>query len=123
MKFLSFLAILSLLGFWYITSVFPNTVVMKQDFIVNRGETIQNLPKKLGIIVNPTIFKIYTRLAVKNFTFQAGTYSMEQDATIATLFSEVLKNPISKDITITLLPGWNIWDMDSYLTKQGIIQA
>ena len=123
MKFLSFLAILSLLGFWYITSVFPNTVVMKQDFIVNRGETIQNLPKKLGIIVNPTIFKIYTRLAVKNFPFQAGTYSMEQDATIATLFSEVLKNPISKDITITLLPGWNIWDMDSYLTKQGIIQA
>lgn len=60
---------------------------------------------------------------MRKFTFQAGTYSIEQDTTIEKLFSQVLKNPISKDITITLLPGWNIWDIDSYLTKKGIIQA
>ncbi|MDD5197886.1 MAG: endolytic transglycosylase MltG [Candidatus Gracilibacteria bacterium] len=123
MKLLLLIITVSLLGFWYITSVFPNTVVTKQDFIVNRGETIANLPKKLGINVNPTLFKIYTRLAIKNFPFQAGTYSIEKDTTIKGLFDQVLKNPISKDITITLLPGWNIWDMDAYLTKQGIIQA
>lgn len=48
---------------------------------------------------------------------------MEQDATLESLFSQVLRNPISKDLTITLLPGWNIWDMDAYLTKEGITQA
>jgi cell division protein YceG involved in septum cleavage len=60
---------------------------------------------------------------VKKFTLQAGTYSIEQDTTIEQLFSQVLRNPISKDITITLLPGWNIWDIDAYLSKQGIIQS
>lgn len=123
MKFLSFLVFFALLALGYIVYIFPNTTVIKQDFIVNRGETVANLPKKLSIAVNPVLFKIYTRLAIKNFTFQAGTYSMERDATVATLFSEVLRNPVSKDITITLLPGWNVWDMDAYLSKQGVIQA
>ena len=90
---------------------------------MNRGETIQNLPKKLGINVSSTLFKIYTRFVIKDFLFQAGTYSIKEDTTLELLFSEVLKNPVSKDITITLLPGWNIWDMDSYLAKQGIIRA
>jgi len=107
----------------YTVFIFPNTMVSKQDFIVNRGDTIASLPKKLDVPVNTTFFKIYTRFFVKNFTLQAGTYSMEKDATIASLFSQVLKNPTSKDITITFLPGWNMWDMDAYLTKVGIIKA
>lgn len=69
------------------------------------------------------MYKIYTRFFVKNLTLQAGTYSIEKDTTLESLFSQVLKNPSSKDITITLLPGWNIWDMDAYLAKQGIIQS
>lgn len=48
---------------------------------------------------------------------------MEKDITLELLFSQVLRNPTSKDLTITLLPGWNIWDMDSYLAKNGIIEA
>ncbi|MFA6090986.1 MAG: endolytic transglycosylase MltG [Candidatus Gracilibacteria bacterium] len=123
MKFLSFLVFLSLLFVGYIAFIFPNTVVLKQDFIVNRGDTVVSIPKKLGISVNTTFFKVYTRLFVKDFNLQAGTYSMEKDATIASLFSQVLKNPTSKDIAITFLPGWNIWDMDAYLTSKGIIQS
>lgn len=118
MKFLSFLVFLALLLIGYTAFVFPNTIVSQQDFIVNRGDTVASLPKKLGISVNTTFFKIYTRLFVKNFTLQAGTYVMGNDATIASLFSQVLRNPTSKDITITLLPGWNIWDMDAYLTRE-----
>lgn len=123
MKFLSFLMVLGLLVVGYIVYAFPKTTVLRQDFVISHGDTVAGLPKKLSIAVNPIIFKIYTRYFVKNFTLQAGTYSMGRDATIASLFSEVLKNPTSKDIAITLLPGWNIWDMDVYLTKQGVIQS
>lgn len=122
MKFLSFLIFFVVLLCGYITFVFPNTVVLKQDFIINRGDTIAILPKKLGVSINSIFFKIYTRLFAKNFNLQAGTYVMEKDATIASLFSQVLRNPTSKDITIRFLPGWNIWDMDVYLRKEGIIQ-
>lgn len=123
MKFLFFLISFAVLSFGYMTYIFPQTTVVKQDFIVSRGDTIASLPKKLSLAVHPTLFKIYTRLMVKNFTLQAGTYSMERDATIESLFSQVLSNPISKDLTITLLPGWNIWDIDAYLTKEGIAKA
>lgn len=123
MKILSFLIVLALLIIGYISYIFPQTIVVKQEFIVNRGDTVASLPKKLSMGVNSTIFKVYTRIFVGNFNLQAGTYTMEKDATIKSLFTEVLKNPTSKDITITLLPGWNIWDMDVYLTKQGIIRA
>lgn len=103
--------------------VFPETVVMKQDFIVNRGDTVANLPRKLSIEANPLFFKIYTKFFVRDFMLQAGTYSMEKDATLETLFSQVLRNPVSKDISIILLPGWNIWDMDAYLAKQGVLKS
>lgn len=59
---------------------------------------------------------------MKDFSLQAGTYSMNEDMSLRSLFSEVLKHPVSKDLTITLLPGWNIWDMDAYLAKQGILK-
>lgn len=50
MKFFSFLILLillALLGFGYMTYIFPQTTVVKQDFIVNRGDTLASLPKKL----------------------------------------------------------------------------
>ena len=59
-----------------IAYIFPQTTVVKQDFIVNRGDTVASLPKKLSISVNPTLFKVYTRLFVKNFTLQAGPLSV-----------------------------------------------
>lgn len=124
MKILSFLVVLCVIfGGYYTTRVIPHTLVSSQDFIVNRGDTVATLPKKLGIDINSIAFKLYTRFFVNNFTLQAGTYSVPKGTTIATLFSQVLKNPVSKDITITLLPGWNIWDIDAYLTKEGIIKA
>lgn len=47
MKFLSFLLFLALLAVGYITYVFPQTPVIKQDFIVSHGDTVASLPKKL----------------------------------------------------------------------------
>lgn len=123
MKFLSFLLFLVLLVTGYIIYVFPQTAVTRQNFIVSRGDSIASLPKKLGMDINPTLYKIYTRLFIKGFTLQAGTYSINKDTDLRLLFAQILKNPTSKDITITLLPGWNIWDIDAYLTKQGITQS
>lgn len=73
--------------------------------------------------MNPALFKIYTKFFVKNFTLQAGSYFIEKNTTLEELFAQVLRNLTTKDLTITLLPGWNIWDMDAYLTKQGIIRS
>ena len=123
MKFLSFLVFFWLLFAGYVTYIIPTTTVIKQDFIVNRGDTIATLRDKLSMNIHPTIFKVYTRFFEKDFILQAGTYTIGRDTTLKRLFSETLRNPISKDITITLLPGWNIWDIDLYLTKEGVTKS
>ena len=123
MKTLSFLIFFCLLFIGYTAYIIPEITVGKQEFIVNRGDTVATLPKKLEININSTLFKIYTRFFLKNFILQPGTYSIQKYTTLSKLFSDILTHPTSKDITITLLPGWNIWDIDAYLTKQGIIKA
>lgn len=37
------------------------------------------------------------------------------------LFTEVLKHPESPEFTLTLLPGWNLWDMDAAFAKSGLL--
>ena len=123
MKYLSLIIIFVLAFVGYIGYSVPKTPVLKQDFVINKGDTIVNLPKKLNIDINPTLFKFYTKFFVRSFTLQAGTYSIDKNITLETLFTQALRNPTSKDITITLLPGWNIWDMDVYLAKEGITKA
>jgi hypothetical protein len=43
--------------------------------------------------------------------------------TLGTLFEKILSNPLAKDLTITILPGWNIYDIDAYLSKIGVTPA
>ncbi len=90
---------------------------------MNSGDTVAILRDKLVINIHPLVFKVYTRFFEKDFILHAGTYSIPKDTSLRELFSKILKNPISKDITITILPGWNIWDIDAYLTKEGVTKS
>lgn len=126
MKFLAFIFLLITLFFGYIVFTEPNTnaIIKKQDFIISRGDTLSTLPVKFNISrdVNPLFYKLYLRFKQKDFILQAGTYHMEKDETLTEFFENTLKNPQSKDITITILPGWNIFDIDVYLSKLKIIK-
>ena len=39
-----------------------------------------------------------------------------------TIFSTTLKKPSQTDLTITILPGWNMYDIDAYLSSKKIIE-
>lgn len=123
MRYLSLIVV----SFIVIVGIFayriPSTPVMKQDFIVSRGDTLSTLPQKLDINIGSLPYKFYTRFKQKDFVLQAGTYHMDSEQTLDELFSKTLTHPVSKDITIRTLPGWNIFDIDAYLTKQGIIKT
>lgn len=42
--------------------------------------------------------------------------------TFERVFSEVLPNPQTKDVTVTFLPGWTLYDIDAYLADMGMIE-
>jgi len=108
--------------FAYKYSTIWDTVISKQDFIVNKWETLNVLPKKLGFDVNYYLYKIWVKLNYSSFNLQSWTFSITEDITLSELFQNTLKNPDSKDIKITILPGWNIFDIDNYLSKLDIIK-
>jgi len=123
MRYLSLIIVSFIVIVGIFTYRIPSTMVMKQDFIISQGDKIANLPQKLGISIGSFPYKLYTRFKQKDFVLQAGTYHMDADQTLDELFSKTLTHPVSKDITITILPGWNIFDIDAYLAKEGMVRA
>lgn len=66
-------------------------------------------------------YKLYLRNNPPLFPLQAGMYEIEAGSDIEMLF-EAFKKPITNEVKITLLEGWNIYDMDEYLSNKWFIQ-
>lgn len=65
-------------------------------------------------------FKAYMKFYQANFKLQSGTYEITKETPFLQALQESLAKPSTKDLTITLLPGWNIVDVDGYLAGLGI---
>jgi cell division protein YceG involved in septum cleavage len=116
------LVIVAILTGLYLFKSVPLTLVPAQEFTISKGDTILSLQKKLNIPLHPLIFRLYIRLYQKDFVLKAGSYHLENEKSLESLFSETLKNPQSEDIAITILPGWNIFDIDKAFSEQSIIR-
>ncbi len=113
--------VLLTLGYFFVT--LGNREVPTQDFIISKGDTLYTLPKKLEIDVNSTFYKAWIKIHHSDFILQAGSYHIWENVTLDSLFSDILPKPLAKDLTITILPGWNIYDIDAYFTKSGLIKS
>ncbi len=99
-----------------------NTEISKQDFTINKWDTISLIPKKFNLDVNNLLYKIWIKMNYSDFKLQAWSFTIEKPTNLNDLFSEILTRPNSKDLKITILPGWNIFDIDDYLTEKWIIE-
>lgn len=51
----------------------------------------------------------------------SGVYLVPPETTIDELLTQVLtKKPTSATLKLTILPGWNKYDIDAYLTRSGL---
>jgi UPF0755 protein len=65
--------------------------------------------------------KLYLKGNTPNFQLQKWIYNISGGTTLKTLFSQ-LQKPINDDIKITILEGWNIYDIDILLTGKWLIK-
>jgi len=66
--------------------------------------------------------KVYLKLNAPDFSLQAGRFNVGEDMSIEE-FLEALKKPLNEtDVSLTFLEGWNIFDIDEYLTGKNLIQ-
>ena len=107
-------------SYWYVSS-FGSVQVPATAFSITKGETVSSLPKKLKLDTGWRA-KLYLKYFAPAVTVQVGTYRVEKPMALEKVFTEVLPNPQTKDVTVTFLPGWTVYDIDAYLTDMGMIE-
>lgn len=123
MRALKIIILLGLLFVGYGYYSISSTTVRMQDFSVQKGDTIASLRTKLVIDINPLLYKIAMKLYANDVVLQSGEYRVTHDVSLREFLSNTIRKPESKDITIKILPGWNMFDIDAYLTGSGIIRS
>ena len=99
------------------TKISPDT----SPYTVEAGSTFKSV--LLDQWLPETMTKVYLNLNTPDFGLQAGRYNIEDEMSIEE-FLQALKDPLTEnEITVTFLEGWNIFDIDEYLTSKALIQA
>lgn len=108
---------------YYNYKSFSSQILNQNERIISitSGDAFSNLDKKLWF--ESMFYKFYIKQNTPNFDLQEARYKIPKDATIDEIL-ESLKTPITpEEINITLLEGWNIFDIDLALTNKWLINA
>ncbi len=98
-----------------------NVPIKVSKYTIEKWYTITVLNDKLGFDVASWRYRLWTRfLAPKNITLTAGTYQSQTGTTIYDFLNKTIKTPLYLDQTITILPWWNSYDIDAYLSSKWI---
>jgi len=92
----------------------------KTIITVKSGESFQTLDEELG--VDAKLLKTYIKFNTPEFELGQWSYEIPAEANISEAIA-TLEFPITNEINLTFLEGWNIFDYDEYLTKKGLINA
>ncbi|MBC7504016.1 endolytic transglycosylase MltG [Candidatus Gracilibacteria bacterium] len=97
------------------------TLVPAGKYIIDRGYTISTLNSNLGFGISPWRYRLWIRFfAPSSIVINAGTYETLAAITVTEFVTKTIKTPLYIDQTITILPGWSSYDIDTYLASKGI---
>ncbi len=131
-KFLGLLALLAVIGasaIWVVSlNHFRNSVTLEEQtaFSITMGTPFRQVVNNLaeaGLIAESRVKSVYLhgrrlgyqdRIKAGDFMFEAGTHSPEQILDSLTIPPQRLQN------SVTILEGWNIWQIAAALDKAGI---
>ena len=96
--------------------------IVPKQYIIDKGASVLSLNSGLRWEVSPWRYSLWVRFfAPADITLLAGEYEAMRGTTIETFLTKTIKTPVHTDITITILPGWNMYDIDAYLSDKNII--
>lgn len=109
------------IGFFWVKWV-GEMVVKSWSYNLKKWVTISQIPEILWINTGNLRYKLWLKYFAPSIPrLQAGTYKISKNTTLSSVIGEVLTSPVYTDITITILPGWNMYDIDSYLSDKHIL--
>ncbi len=100
------------------------TTVPSGKYTISKWITLNDLPTVFHVSPNTWQYKLWLKYFAPTLPkIQAGTFEVERATSLVEVFSTILTKPIQSDLTITILPGWNIYDIDAYLSGKKIIET
>ncbi|MDD2907500.1 MAG: endolytic transglycosylase MltG [Candidatus Gracilibacteria bacterium] len=116
-KLLIWIFIILIIYIYFGYSSFQNKIIVENDLIleVKTGDTFKNLGEKIEEL-NNMYYSYYIKNNKPDFELQIGTYKINAGSDIVQTI-ESLKTPITSEIKITILEGWNIYDIDFCLSS------
>jgi cell division protein YceG involved in septum cleavage len=93
--------------------------IANKKYTIEKGYTVTVLNDKLGFGVASWRYRLWLKFfAPQNIAVNAGTYETKDSINIETFLTKTLTKPLYIDQTITILPGWSIYDIDTYITSK-----
>lgn len=99
-------------------------VSQAQPFVIQSGESIDSIANHLlkqGYIESVFLFKSYVWMKGLHTKILAGEYNLGIDWTMGMVVNTLSTGPLSNERIITIIEGWSIKDIDSYLRRQGVV--
>lgn len=101
-----------------------NISVPATSVTVHTGDTLYGLPERLGLQISDWRWKAFVRMEYSDYALGVGTYAVRAESTVRTVLDTVLSAPPSSDdASITILPGWNVYDIDAAFVRAGLASA
>ena len=90
--------------------------------LIKEGEsyTISNLLYQNKLILNPSLFKLYSRLTASDESYKAGEYLFQSSESIHTLIHKISDGNFFYR-TLTILPGLSLNEILKLGSSEGII--
>ena len=120
LQIIPFLIVISMSYFYYSYSNFKNDILITENKIIEikSGETIENLAEKLDI--SEYFLKKYIKDNTE-FKLLIWMFEIKENGNIEDILKN-LETPIpEKQVELTILEWWNIYDIDNFLTNKWYI--
>ncbi len=121
LQIITLLIIVSISYTYYSYSNFKTDILItkNQTIEIKSDETIKDLANKLDI--NYYFLKQY--LKNKDFKLLKWRFLIKQNSNIENILETLKKHPPEKQVDITILEWWNIYDIDDFLTQKWYINS
>ena len=97
----------------------------QKEFVIESGKGVRAISKNLfdaGIIRSKFWFDVYVFVKGEKTSFFDGTFNLKTNTSTKNIIKELLSQRATKEIEIKILEGWNLADIDDYLSKQQVLK-
>jgi len=122
LKLILIFLIIFIAYFYYSYNNFKSDILIPDTKIIEikSGETIKDLSEKLDI--NSYFLKKYIEDTNSNFKLLAWRFNIKNWSKIENILKSMETPLPEKQINLTILEWWNIYDIDEYLTNKWLIK-